>query len=49
VAVYIDGGALPGGASTVASVEHGELRVLRAGPVPESALRAALDEKPWRS
>ena len=49
VAVYVDGGALPGGASTVASVEQGQLRVLRAGPIPESVLRAALDEKPWRS
>ena len=49
VAAYVDGGPLPGGASTVASVEEGQLRVLRAGPIPESALRAALDEKPWRS
>ncbi len=49
VAVYVDGGALPGGGSTVASVDGGELRVLRAGPVPESALRAALDEVPWPS
>jgi L-threonylcarbamoyladenylate synthase len=49
VAVYLDGGVLPGGASTVASVDDGELRVLRAGPVPESALRAALDGVPWRS
>jgi L-threonylcarbamoyladenylate synthase len=49
VAVYVDGGALPGGASTVASVGGGTLRVLRAGPVAESALRAALDDEPWRS
>ena len=42
VGVYVDGGALPGGGSTVASVEGGELRVLRAGAVSEAALRAAL-------
>jgi L-threonylcarbamoyladenylate synthase len=49
VAVYVDGGVLPGGASTVASVGGGTLRVLRAGPVPESALRAVLQDEPWRS
>jgi len=42
VGVYVDGGTLPGGGSTVASVEGGELRVLRAGAVSEAALRAAL-------
>jgi L-threonylcarbamoyladenylate synthase len=40
--VYVDGGALPGGGSTVASVEGNELRVLRAGVVSEAALRAVL-------
>jgi L-threonylcarbamoyladenylate synthase len=43
VAAYVDGGALPGGASTVAAVEGGRVRVLRAGPVDEAALQAALD------
>ena len=42
VDVYVDGGELPGGASTVASVEGDEVRVLRAGVVSEAALRAAL-------
>jgi L-threonylcarbamoyladenylate synthase len=42
VDVYVDGGELPGGASTVASVEGDEVRVLRAGAVSEAALRAAL-------
>lgn len=40
--VYVDGGTLPGGASTVAAVEGDRVRVLRAGPVDEAALRAAL-------
>ena len=43
VEVYVDGGELPGGGSTVASVEDGELRVLRAGVVSEAALRAVLE------
>jgi L-threonylcarbamoyladenylate synthase len=42
VDVYLDGGELPGRASTVAAIEGGELRVLRAGAVSETALRAAL-------
>jgi L-threonylcarbamoyladenylate synthase len=42
VDVYVDGGELPGGGSTVASVDGDELRVLRAGVVSEAALRAAL-------
>jgi L-threonylcarbamoyladenylate synthase len=42
VQVYVDGGELPGGASTVAMVDEGGLRVLRAGAVSEAALRAAL-------
>lgn len=43
VAVYVDGGELPGGASTVAAVEGERLRVVRPGPVDEAALRAALE------
>jgi L-threonylcarbamoyladenylate synthase len=42
VDVYVDGGELPGGGSTVASLDGGELRVLRQGAVSEAALRAAL-------
>lgn len=42
VDVYVDAGELPGGGSTVAAVEGGALRVLRAGAVSEAALRAAL-------
>jgi L-threonylcarbamoyladenylate synthase len=44
VVVYLDGGLLPGGGSTVAAVEGGRVRVLRPGPVGEPALRAALGE-----
>jgi L-threonylcarbamoyladenylate synthase len=44
VAVYLEGGELAGGGSTVVAVEDGALRVLRAGRVPEAALRAALEE-----
>jgi L-threonylcarbamoyladenylate synthase len=44
VAVYVDGGELPGGVSTVAAVEGDRVRVLRAGAVAEAALRAALGE-----
>lgn len=44
VAAYVDGGTLPGGASTVAVVDDAGVRVLRAGPVTESALRAALED-----
>ncbi len=43
VRAYLDGGELPGGASTVAAVEDGRVRVLRAGPVGEAALQAALE------
>ncbi len=42
VAVYVDGGELPGGASTVAAVEGDRVRVLRTGPIGEAALQAAL-------
>jgi L-threonylcarbamoyladenylate synthase len=42
VAAYVDGGELPGGASTVAAVDGQDVRVLRSGPVSEAALRAAL-------
>jgi L-threonylcarbamoyladenylate synthase len=43
VAVYVDGGELTGGGSTVASIENDRVRVLRAGPVSEAALTAALE------
>jgi L-threonylcarbamoyladenylate synthase len=42
VACYLDGGDLPGGASTVAAVEESAVRVLRAGPISEAALTAAM-------
>jgi len=45
VAVYVDGGELPGGASTVAAVERDRVRVIRPGPVSAAALQAALDER----
>jgi L-threonylcarbamoyladenylate synthase len=49
VAAYIDGGTLPGGASTVAALEGDRVRVLRAGPVSAEALQAALEDESWRS
>jgi L-threonylcarbamoyladenylate synthase len=42
VTCYLDGGRLAGGASTVAAIDAGGVRVLRAGPIGEDALRAAL-------
>ena len=45
VAVYVDGGALEGDASTVAVIEDDRVRVLRAGPVSEAALVAALEAR----
>ena len=42
VACYLDGGVLPGGASTVAAVDGEQVRVLRPGAIDEAALRAAL-------
>jgi len=42
---YVDGGELAGGASTVAAIEGDGVRVLRAGPVTEAALVAALAER----
>ena len=44
VAVYLDGGELPGGASTVAAIEGNGARVLRAGPISDAAIAAALGE-----
>jgi len=44
VAVYVDGGELPGGASTVAAVDGADVRILRHGVVSEAALRAALED-----
>lgn len=44
VALYLDGGPSPGGmASTVVTWAAGDLRILRAGPVSEAELRAALE------
>ena len=45
VAAYLDGGELPGGASTVAAVEEGRVRVLRPGPITAAALQAALEDR----
>jgi L-threonylcarbamoyladenylate synthase len=45
---YLDGGQLPGGGSTIAAIEGGTVRVLRPGPVTETALRAALEGDAWR-
>ena len=43
VALYLDGGISPGGvASTVVTFEADELLILRAGPISEVDLRAAL-------
>jgi L-threonylcarbamoyladenylate synthase len=44
VAVYLEGGQLRGGTSTVAAVEGERLRILRPGLVSEADLRAALAE-----
>jgi L-threonylcarbamoyladenylate synthase len=49
VAAYVEGGTLPGGASTVAALEGDRVRVLRAGPVSADALQAALEDESWRS
>ena len=43
VAVYLEGSELRGGASTVAAIEDGRLRILRPGLVPEAELHAALE------
>jgi len=45
VAAYVDGGELPGGASTVAAVDGDRVRVVRPGPVSEAALHAALESR----
>lgn len=44
VAAYVDGGTLPGGASTVVAVEERDVRILRAGSIDEAALRAAMGD-----
>lgn len=49
VAVWIDGGTLPGGASTVAAVDGDRVRVLRAGPISETDLHRVLAQAPARS
>ncbi len=44
VALYLDGGASPGGTpSTVVTFEGEQLRVLRAGPISEAMLRTAIE------
>jgi len=44
VALYLDGGASPGGTpSTVVTFEGELLRVLRAGPISETMLQAAIE------
>lgn len=45
VAAWIDGGTLPGGASTVAAIEGERVRVLRPGVIPAAALEAVLAEE----
>jgi L-threonylcarbamoyladenylate synthase len=45
IGCYVDGGQLAGGASTVAALDPDGLRVLRAGPIAERDLRAALGER----
>jgi len=45
IAAYVDGGDLPGGASTVATIDHDRVRVLRPGPITEGAIRHALDSE----
>lgn len=44
VDAYLDGGTLAGGASTVAVAEGNTVRVLRPGPIEESALLRALED-----
>ena len=49
VAAYVDGGPLPGGASTVAALDGDRVRIIRAGPVSARQLHAALEDASWRS
>jgi tRNA A37 threonylcarbamoyladenosine synthetase subunit TsaC/SUA5/YrdC len=49
VDVYLDGGTLAGGASTVAALDGDRVRILRAGPLREEQLQAALEDASWRS
>jgi len=44
VGAYVDGGPLPGGASTVVTFDGERARVLRPGLVDEATIRRALDE-----
>jgi L-threonylcarbamoyladenylate synthase len=44
VAVYVDGGELAGGASTVVAVTNDRVQIVRPGPVDETAIRRALEE-----
>jgi L-threonylcarbamoyladenylate synthase len=44
IALVLDGGSCPGGVpSTVVDVSEGRLQIVRAGPIDEAALRAALE------
>jgi L-threonylcarbamoyladenylate synthase len=45
IETYLDGGTLPGGASTVVAIEAGRVRVLREGVLPRAAIDAALAER----
>ena len=45
VSVVLDGGALPGSASTVVRVDGG-LEVLREGPITSAAVQAVVDSRP---
>ncbi len=49
VGAYVDGGELPGGASTVARIVDGRVLVLRAGPIGAAELESALEDDAWRS
>jgi L-threonylcarbamoyladenylate synthase len=49
IAAYVDGGPLPGDASTVAALDGDRVRVLRQGPVGADQLQAALEDGSWPS
>jgi L-threonylcarbamoyladenylate synthase len=45
VAAYLDGGRLDGAASTVVAVDGGAVRIVRAGPIDASTIRAIAEEE----
>src|SRR5262249_7088265 len=49
VAAYVDGGPLPGGASTVAALDGDRVPIIRAGPVTDHQRPAARGPGAWRS